>query len=92
MSQACCPLVRLAKSGVFTALFLAGVVALSLSVLAPWRSVDAAAPAAGDDPLNTLNVVRPVPSALEQRGLKQADTADSAILSNWNYTDGSNGV
>src|SRR5205814_1739527 len=66
VSETCCPFARVFKAGALTVAALS--VALAVTVLAPWRSVDAAAPAAGDDPLVRRDLVRPVPAVLEQRG------------------------
>ena len=62
-------------------------VALAAAALAPWRGIDAARPDAGDDPLGHRQIVCPVPSALEQRGLHKTDSDAGRMLSNWNYTD-----
>jgi hypothetical protein len=62
-------------------------VALAAAVLAPWRALDAAAPAAADDPLNHRAIVRPMPSALAQRGQANADADAPVLLKNWNFTD-----
>jgi hypothetical protein len=68
-----------------TLTLLATTAALALLVFAPWRAVDAAAPAADDDPLTQHQVVHPVPLKLEQRGLpKTGDDAEDLL--HWNYT------
>jgi len=74
-------------SKLLTFTVVAAAVALAVAVLAPWRAVDAAAPAAADDPLNRRAIVRPVPSALAQRGLENTDADAPLLLKNWNFTD-----
>jgi hypothetical protein len=81
----CMSLVRtLGKVGAFVLPVAAAV--LAVIVLAPWRSLDAAAPSAADDPFNKGNIVYPVPQALNQRGLHKSDSDDAVKLNNWNYT------
>jgi hypothetical protein len=70
-----------------TITFSVAAVALALAVLAPWRSPGTDAPAAADDPLSQGAIVRPVPSALAQRGLQKTDSDEALLLGNWNFTD-----
>src|ERR1700685_4581123 len=86
VSEPCCPLARSAKNGLMTFGLLAATIALVLMVLAPWRSVDAASPPVGDDLLTNGNFVRPVPSALESRGLHGKGSDQVLMLNNWHYT------
>jgi hypothetical protein len=89
MNETCCPLGRVAKSGLFTAVLLSGLAAMTLMVFAPWRALDAAAPATADDPLTHHQFLRPTPSVQEQRGLKNNESDAGQMLSNWTYTAGS---
>jgi hypothetical protein len=93
-SQTTCPCYlaarTLGKGLAFSLPFAA--VALAVAVLAPWRSLDAAAPAPADDLLSQGNIVRPVPSALERRGANNNGNSDGTLmLKNWTYTFNSEG-
>jgi len=72
---------------VLTLTFSIATVALAVGVLTPWRSLGTDAPAAADDPLSQGAIVRPVPLALAQRGLQNADSDEALMLGNWNFTD-----
>lgn len=86
--QTTCPCVSLCRTvGKIGAIVLPLTAAvLAVLVLAPWRSLDAAAPPAADDPFSQGSVVYPVPAAFSPRGQHSNDNDDAVMLDNWHYT------